>query len=222
MSSVPNHNFQRPFSLPPGASEILLVRHGSAATRREGNEPFGLLDGHSDPPLSSEGRQQAQAVCRRLSNVRIDAMFVTSLRRTAETAAPLEQELGMTATVVPELREVHLGEWEGEFGRRIAGRDPDVETLFSSQRWDAIPDAEPMEHFQARVSQGIARVAELTGADRTAVAFVHGGVIAEVCRMVTACQPFAFLYADNGSVTRIARLRSGRWVIRGFNDISHL
>ena len=39
---------------------------------------------------------------------------MTTLRRTHETAAPLAARLGLTPIVEPDLREVHLGEWEGE------------------------------------------------------------------------------------------------------------
>ena len=35
---------QRPFEAPPGATEILLVRHGQSAPYREGY-PFALVDG---------------------------------------------------------------------------------------------------------------------------------------------------------------------------------
>ena len=43
----------------------------------------------------------------------IDAIYVTTLRRTHETAAPLAARLGITPIEEPDLREVFLGEWEG-------------------------------------------------------------------------------------------------------------
>src|SRR3546814_20869591 len=56
---------------------------------------------------------------------RSDAIYVSTLRRTAETAAALAAALGVTPVVDPDLREVHLGEWEGGlFRQKIAEGDP--------------------------------------------------------------------------------------------------
>ena len=35
-------------------------------------------------------------------------------------------------------------------------------------------------------------------------------------------RPFAFVHADNGSVSRLVVQADGRWLLRSFNDISHL
>lgn len=213
-------DFQRPFVRPAGAVELVLVRHGSSAATT--GAPADTLDGHHDPPLARAGRAQAEAVCARLASAPPARLFVTPMRRTAETAAPLAARLGVAPTVVPELREVHLGSWEGAFAERLAARDERVRELFTAQRWDVIPGAEPDDRFRARVRVGLEQVARATGADATAVAVVHGGVIAEACRQATGSEPFAFLYAENGSITRLLRLASGRWALRGFNDVAHL
>jgi hypothetical protein len=39
---------------------------------------------------------------------------------------------------------------------------------------------------------------------------------------VTGSRKFAFLYAENGSLTRLMRLPSGRWNLIAFNDTAHL
>ncbi|MDO8187836.1 histidine phosphatase family protein [Conexibacter sp. JD483] len=211
-------DFQRPFARPAGAVEVLLVRHGSAAAAEAG----APLDGHADPSLTLDGRAQAEAVCARLAAESPARLFVTPMRRTAETAAPLAARLAVAPTVVPQLREVHLGSWEGAFADRLAARDALVRELFAAQRWDVIPHAEPDDRFRARVRDGLEHVARETGPDAAAVAVVHGGVIAEACRQATGSEPFAFLYAENGSITRLLRLASGRWALRGFNDVAHL
>ena len=63
--------------------------------------------------LPRTGAEQAHRVADRLATTRVDAIYVTSLRRTAETAAPLAARLGLAPTVEPALAEVNLGEWEG-------------------------------------------------------------------------------------------------------------
>ena len=54
-------------------------------------------------------------------------MFVTPLQRTAITAAPLAQAKGLESTVIEDLAEVRLGDWEGgEYRIREASGDPIV------------------------------------------------------------------------------------------------
>jgi probable phosphoglycerate mutase len=209
-------DFQAPFTLPAGATEIVCVRHGSSA------EADGLVDGHSDPALSARGLIQAEAVAARLGTAGAAGLFVTPLRRTAQTAAPLAERLGLEPVVVGDLREVHLGAWEGQFSARMRDHDPISDEILAAGRWDVIPEAEDMDGFSARVRRGIDQIADAVGSDATAIAVLHGGVIAEACRQATGSLPFAFLYAENGSVTRLLRLASGRWALGSFNDISHL
>ena len=130
---------------------MLLVRHGESAPAHP-DRPFPLLDGHGDPPLDPVGVQQAELLADRLQHETIDAIYVTTLQRTHETAAPLAGALGLTLVVEPDLREVFLGEWEGgAFRERAAAGDPIFQQIFTEQRWDVIPGAEPHEDFDERV-----------------------------------------------------------------------
>ena len=211
---------QSRFTTPSGASELVLVRHGESEPLVEGN-PFPLVDGHGDPALAPEGRAQAELVGERLSTEPIAAIYVTTLRRTHETAAPLAARLGLTPTVEPDLREVHLGDWEGElFRQKVADGDPIVVQMFTEQRWDLIPGSESGESFSARVTAGITRIAVAHPDQRVAVV-VHGGVIGEVLKQATGSRPWAFVGADNASISRLV-VTPDRWVLRGFNDTVHL
>jgi 2,3-bisphosphoglycerate-dependent phosphoglycerate mutase len=218
----PRFTSQQPYALPAKATQVVLVRHGSALVAAPDAEPFALLDGHNDPPLAPEGMEQAEVVGARLQRRPPDRIFVSSLRRTQETAAPLAAALGAEPIVLPELREVHLGEWEGQFTNRISSRNPTVAAMLAEQRWDVIPGAEPTADFRARVAVGMQRVLEETGPGGTAAVFAHGAVIAEVCRSATGSRPLAFLFAENTSLTRLAHVGEGSWVLRSFNDVSHL
>ncbi|MEA2468141.1 MAG: 2,3-bisphosphoglycerate-dependent phosphoglycerate mutase, partial [Thermoleophilaceae bacterium] len=125
--------------------------------------------------------------------------------------------------VVPELREVGLGEWEGgELRIRAAHRDPMFFEVIEAERWDVIPGAEPADEFAARVRAGLESVVVAVGPGASAVAVVHGGVIGELARQATQSRPFAFVHADNCSITRLVVFAEGRWLLRSFNDVAHL
>jgi probable phosphoglycerate mutase len=219
---VPEASPQRAFTPPPDATEVILVRHGASQHIAPGQR-FELLDGRGDPPLAPEGREQAEAVAERLAGEELHGLFVTSLRRTAETAAPLAARTGLEPRVVPELTEVGLGEWDGgELRIRAAHRDPLFFRVIEEERWDVIPGAEPMEEFAARVARGLDTVIEAAGPGTTVAAVVHGGVIGELCHQATGSRPFAFVHADNASISRLVAFPGGRKLLRSFNDSAHL
>jgi len=213
---------QRPFALPDGATHVVLVRHGASAPAVPG-ESFPMVDGHGDPALTEIGELQARAAAEALADEEPAGLFVTPLRRTQQTAAPLAERTGLEPVVLPDLREVHLGDWEGgEFRIRAAHGDPLIMEVMKAQNWELIPGAESMAGFAERVAAGLRAVVDATGPDATAVVFTHGGVIAEMCRQATDSRPLAFLGSDNASFTRLFALAEDRRLVRSFNETAHL
>jgi probable phosphoglycerate mutase len=211
---------QVPYQGPPDSTELYLVRHGASADAVEG-EDFELLDGHGNPPLSPIGQEQAERVGIRLAREQFDALYVTTLRRTVETAAPLAKLSGLTPVVEPDLREVNLGEWEGGlFRQKVADRDPVAVKMLEEERWDVVPGAESAAGFSGRIRGAIARIAAAHVGGRV-VAFSHGAAIGEVLAQATGSTPFAFLMNDNASISRLV-VTPDKWILRGFNDTAHL
>jgi probable phosphoglycerate mutase len=212
------------FALPPGATDLLIVRHGESAPARP-DAPAPTVDGHSDPDLAPEGARQAQRLAERLAHEQIDAIYVTTLRRTVQTAAPLAERLGLEPIVEPDLREVYLGEWEGfAFRKYVSERHPVAIRMFLEKRWDVIPGAESNDAFATRVRRGLDRIVAAHPGQRVVVV-VHGGVIGECMALATGAATFDFMGADNASVSQLVAMPEGlgrQWVVRRFNDTAHL
>ena len=218
--TAPRSFSQRPYVGPPGSTELFLVRHGASADSVEG-EAFELVEGQGDPPLSEVGRHQAEQLARRLATEPFDGLYVTTLRRTAETAAPLVERTGLQPVVEADLREVFLGEWEGGLLRqKAADQDPVFERVMREQRWDLVPGAEARDDFGGRLRRAVERIAAEHAGGRVLV-FSHGAAIGEILAQATGSQPFAFLGADNTSISRLV-VAEERWVVRGYNDTGHL
>lgn len=212
------------FERPPGSTSVLLIRHGESVPAQE-KAPFELVEGQGDPALDPRGQQQAIRIADRLAaatdGLAISAIYVSNLRRTAETAAPLAERLGLVPVVEPRLREVFLGDWEGGLYRiRIREGHPLAQRLLEEERWDVIPGAERDEDLSARIAAAIGDLAA-KHPDETIAVFTHGGVIGRTVADASGSRPFAFLSADNGSITHLV-VNGSRWVVRSFNDTAHL
>ena len=211
---------QQRWQRPPGATEILLVRHGASQAFVPG-EPFPMLGAQGNPALAPQGHVQAAAVARRLASEPIDALFVSSLQRTQQTFEPLAERLGLTPAIEPDLREVALGEWDGGRIRQFAAENhPLYVRLHTERRWDVIPGAETNEQLIGRCMGALERIAE-AHPDRLVAACVHGGVIGAVLAHIVGSTPFSFGGSDNCSITQVVRCDDD-WVLRRFNDCSHL
>lgn len=217
--AAPRSFGQARFRRPDGATELWFVRHGESEAYVEG-KPVPLLDGQDDPPLSPRGHEQADLVAKRLADSGIDAIYVSCLRRTQQTAAPLAGILGLEPVVDADLREVFLGEWEGgPFRQKMTDGDPVALAMRLEERWDVVPGAEHSADFRARVSAAIERIASVHPNRRVAV-FAHGGTIGTALSIATSSRPFAFISCDNASISRLV-VAGPRWIVRGFNDTAH-
>ncbi len=211
---------QHVYRPPAGAADILLIRHGESMPARPG-ESFPMAGGHGDPALHETGQAQAAAVAERLQRAPLAAIYVTTLQRTHQTAAPLAARLGLTPRVESDLREVHLGDWDGGLYRiKAAENDPAFQRALERREWGEIPGAETTAALHTRVRAGLLRIAA-AHPDQLVAAVVHGGVIGAAMAMASGADAFAFNGAANGSISRLV-IQGERMTVRGFNDCAHL
>lgn len=211
---------QHRFTAPKGAADLILIRHGETQAAVRGQN-FPMVDGQGDPALRPEGHAQAEAVGARLRDHPIDAIYVTTMQRTHQTAAPLAAHLGLTPRVEADLREVFLGDWDGgEFRFRAAEGDPAILRARERHEWGELPGAETTEAFQTRVRRGLMRIAA-AHADELVAVVVHGGVVGAALALATGAKAFSFSGAANGSISRLV-VHGEEMIVRGFNDCAHL
>lgn len=151
---------------------ILLVRHGQT--------PFNL-DGTIDTtipgaPLTALGIAQAQALSDSLDGASIDGLFVSSLRRTALTIAPLARRTGLVPVELDGLREIEGGELEKRGDPVAQETYLDVAFGWSHGEWEwRVPGAESGQEFFARYDSAVEAV--LRAGHDVAVVVSHGSAI---------------------------------------------
>lgn len=209
---------------PPNSSQVLLVRHGQSAPYEPGR-PFPLVDGHGDPELTDLGHHQARLVGRRLAAEPVRAIYVSSLTRTHQTAAPLAEATGITPIVEPDLREVFLGEGEGgRFREMMANGHPAALAVREKREWGELPGAETNHELTERTVTAVQRIAAAHHEGLVA-AFCHGGVIAAVVGWSVGAGAMTFGGARHTSISHLVIERPGgdpsQWTLRLYNDGSH-
>jgi broad specificity phosphatase PhoE len=197
---------------------LLLVRHGQSTWNSEHR-----IQGQLDPPLSQEGRKQADRLAQRLTGRRLAGFYASDLRRAFETAQAIGGALGAHAEPMPGLREIYLGQWEGLRTEELAKRFPEVWARWTEEPdWDLVPGGEGSALFEARVSAALDAIFE-RHEQGDVLAVTHGGVIQVALHRVFG-RPSRGLFAfkiQNASISVIEK-RGGRVVIGGVNDTGHL
>jgi probable phosphoglycerate mutase len=200
-------------------TELLLIRHGETDYNRELR-----FQGHVDVPLNATGHAQAARLAERLAAEALDAVVMSDLRRTQETAAPLLQRAALAARPDPLWREQAFGVLEGVEVPKVRDSHPELWAAWTRHEADhAPPGGESYRQFHARVLQALEALrATHAGARRLAV-FTHGGVLDMVWREVHGL-PLAGPRACAIPNTGINRLRwtGGRLEILQWADAAHL
>ncbi len=147
---------------------VILARHGESDWNAAGR-----WQGHTDRPLTDQGRLQAAELARRLAGVQVDAVYASDLARARDTAAAVAEPRGLSVETLPELREVDVGSWSGLTRAEAEERFPDGFRRWRDWGigWD---DGETYEAMGARVVTAIRALARRHPGGRILVVS-HGG-----------------------------------------------
>lgn len=99
--------------------KIYLLRHGEI----EGPGRKRLI-GQTDVALSENGKRQLLHWRPLLRGLGVRTVSCSDLARSRESAEILAADIAPTVTVLPGLREIHLGEWDGLTREEIMSRFP--------------------------------------------------------------------------------------------------
>ena len=202
----------------PSPARLLLIRHGQSTWNSEHR-----IQGQLDPPLSNEGRRQAERVGQRIAGRHFAGFYSSDLKRAFETAQAIEAATGLQAEPMAGLREIFLGEWEGLRTDDLAQRFPEAWASWTDEPdWDLVPGGEGAALFETRVAAALDEILS-RHAQGDVVVVTHGGVIQIALHRVIG-RPSRGLFPfkiQNASITLIEKRDRGL-IIGGVNDTSHL
>jgi len=162
--------------------ELICVRHGRTAWNADRR-----FQGQTDVPLDDEGLAQARALAMHLRGERFDHTYTSDLIRARNTAEAIVSGREGALHALPELREMHFGEWEGLTWDEIVARWPELDvknekipmfyTAEGGESWDALSE---------RVEAALRRIASTMKPDDRTLIVCHAGVLHAIVRVLTA------------------------------------
>ncbi|GAB4116590.1 MAG: histidine phosphatase family protein [Roseiflexaceae bacterium] len=199
--------------------QLLFVRHGET----DWNASL-RYQGQLNIPLNERGRQQAHAVAQRLATYRVQAIYSSDLSRAAETAQIIGSHLQLSPLLLPELREIDVGHWEGLTPEELHQRYPDHMREYERDPANTVRlGGESYAQMQARALTALTMIHESHPGNPTIVCVSHGGTIrALICHILGLdLVHFGRMWADNASLSELRRTSKG-WRLYRLNDCAHL
>ncbi len=138
---------------------LYIVRHG--ATRANLARPYWLQGQGRDEPLIPLGMRQAEQARDQLKDKRIAAVYSSPMLRARDTAQIIASAHGHQVRLEPELKEGHVGRWEGRTWEEIQSNEPEAFQAFQDDPGlHGYPEGENFQQVAERVIPVMRRLAQ--------------------------------------------------------------
>lgn len=187
--------------IPRHPTRLYLIRHGEVEERY--HQIFG--GGRIDMNLSQTGQSHAAALADWFGNGGLDRVYLSPMKRAAQTADPLLKAKGLNGIVMEGLREVDFGDWTGlHWG--------DIQERFGIAAFDwlevlergGIANGESAQELRARVEPCIQMIMD-ENAHRSVAVVCHGGIVRVMLALLLdlPLSHMSHFNVDYGSVTML-------------------
>ncbi len=198
-------------------TQIILVRHGE--TEWNIKEVFR---GRIDIGLNEAGLKQAELLAQYLSDVKIDAIYTSPLKRAFTTAEMIARYHKLDVEVDPGLIDFDFGEWQGLTRQEVRDRYPELYAVWISHPDQAkMPAGESLDEVRIRAMSVIEKV----------IAKYKGNVVLVSHRVVSKVLICSLLGLDNSHFWNIQQdicattnflCENGQFILTKHNDTSYL
>jgi broad specificity phosphatase PhoE len=156
----------------PRTITLTFIRHAQTQSNAD-----GIIDTEvPGPGLTEEGRGQAKQIAHQFARNDYDAVYASSMVRAQQTAAPLAEELGKQVEILPGLREIDAGWYNGkpmsmaDSTYLLAPKD-----WLAGDRKDGVPGSIDGNQFNDQFTAAVQKIYD--SGHTKPVAFSHGVAI---------------------------------------------
>ena len=154
---------------------LYLVRHAEVDVNYQ-----GVFGGRIDMDISPRGHEQAAALARYLKRKKFDAIYASPMKRVQQTLAPYANNGGPKPVIMPNLHEVHFGDWTGlTFAQVLERFGARASSWLDQLAAGTIPNAETATAYRERIEPCVREILNKHSGQHVAV-FCHGGVIRQI------------------------------------------
>ena len=198
--------------------QVYIVRHGETEWNAQGR-----IQGHSDIPLSDNGRAQAQSVARRLSGIPFSVAYASDLSRTHETAQIILGDAATALRTTPQLREYSKGVFEGLTVDEYARQYPDQYQASLQNDLDFAPTGgETIRETSIRMSRFVDETLQ-NHQDETTLVVGHGGSLRSLIVALLALPLEAnWKFVMDNCALSLVHTYPNNAVLHLYNDTAHL
>ncbi|MFX0092151.1 MAG: histidine phosphatase family protein [Candidatus Hodarchaeota archaeon] len=196
---------------------LVLVRHGES----EGNSK-GIIQGHTDFPLTGRGRAQARDLAQRIlaKNIHFDLCYSSDLSRAAETAKIVANILNLDVLYTPLLREFNLGVLEGHKWDELCADKRDFLDSVFKDHTKQIPKGENINQMVTRLQTFLEQLRQLEPQPSSVLIVCHGGSIFHILTTILKIfEPPTNEWYENCHMNEIVKdPESAQWQLISFNE----
>jgi probable phosphoglycerate mutase len=200
-------------------TNFYFIRHGQTDANALGLKQGIINDERTH--LTAKGKVQAQKLHEQFAIEFADALYVSPLDRTRETAAIINQTAQFPATQDARLLEISYGSWDGQLNADLMQAHPEV---FDPTLKDVLPsyvnvatDGETFTAVQQRVANFMQDVASKYP-NGNIICVTHGFTVkAAALVALNPVNPMSLPEPENTSVTKITLDAQGEYFVWYYN-----
>lgn len=195
---------------------LYLVRHGETDWN-----VANRFQGQADTPLNGRGHSQGAALARYFVEQPIHRVYSSDLQRAKDTASYISMAKGLETEILPELREISFGIWEGMTRSEIWKQYPDQIRLWQEDPNKlAVPGAETYPVAQKRLCQTVKKLVA-THWGENIVVVSHGGAIRLLLTALLEMELTGIWHftLESAGINQLVFYPEGRVVLKRLNQI---
>lgn len=163
-------------------TRLILIRHAEA----RGNIDR-VFHGHTDSDITENGERQLKALAERFSDMQIDAVYSSDLKRSIRTAQAANSHLNLPINTDEGLREINGGRWENISWEKLASDyKEDYFNWGNKPEKFKMPGGESFYDLTERICQTIYKILGINK-EKTILVVSHGAAIRTFICHIKGC-----------------------------------
>lgn len=161
-------------------TNIYIVRHAESIGNIEKR-----LTGRQDYKLTKEGILQVEKLTERLKNINFDCAYSSPSERAINTIKPLAEKNKVKITIIPELKEMYFGIYDGYKWKDVNKLNPNIHEMhLKTNEIMNIPQQETTQEVAKRMYNVILKIAK-ENKNKNILIASHGVAIEAFLRAIT-------------------------------------